>query len=101
MAWWQEYISSSNNTVNSPTIVATAMMVLTGILFLLAIILVCYHCFYHGKGIDSETVKLILGLIVGGGGTGGLGAYLTRSASDSISSRMGGKARPKPEPERD
>ena len=100
MAWWQEYISPSNEKVNSPTIVATAILVLTGILFLLAIILICYHCFYHGKGLDSETVKLILGLIVGGGGTGGLGAYLTRNACD-YSSRMGGKARPKPEPERD
>jgi hypothetical protein len=50
------------------------------VLMLLSIVLIIYHCFYHGKGIDSETVKLILGLL-GGGALNALGSFFSKTTA--------------------
>ncbi len=63
MNWWQEFWSADQSQVHTPQAVLT---IIGTVLMLFCLVLLPYHCFYHGKGIDAETVKLILGLLGGG-----------------------------------
>jgi hypothetical protein len=84
MGFWSELVSPDNSKVSTPQVVAVAPQVILvcmgAVLMLLSIVLIIYHCFYHGKGIDSETVKLILGLL-GGGALNALGSYFSKTTA--------------------
>jgi hypothetical protein len=59
------------------------------ILMFLSVILIIYHCFIHKKGIDGETVKLILGLL--GGGVLNAGAsYFQKTTISSVTGAISG-----------
>jgi hypothetical protein len=75
MGFWSKLISKNDEDVSFPYIV---LLAISAILMLLSIALIIYHCFYHGKGIDDVTVKLILGLL--GGGVLNAGASYFRKA---------------------
>lgn len=84
MGFWQELMSPDNSKVSTPQVLSLAPQVILicmgTVLMLLSIVLIIYHCFYHGKGIDSETVKLILGLL-GGGALNALGSYFSKTTA--------------------
>ena len=84
--FWKKFYCQSNTDVNSPAVVVVVMLIATGILFFVSIILIVYHCFYHGKGLDGEAVKLILGLMGSGSIVGGLGSYFTKTFINMASS---------------
>ena len=98
MGFWQGIASADNTNYHTPYIVLVGIAM---ILMLLSIILIIYHCFYHGKGIDAETVKLILGLL--GGGVLNAGAsYFSKTTVSQITGQIapgpsGGPKETKPE----
>jgi hypothetical protein len=63
MGFWSNLASADNSQVHTPNIILMAIGIL---LMLLSVALIIYHCFIHRKGIDGDTVKLILGLLGGG-----------------------------------
>jgi hypothetical protein len=63
MSFWQELRSADNTKTSTPYVILLAFGT---ILMFVSIVLIIYHCFYHGHGIDKETVTLILGLFGGG-----------------------------------
>ncbi len=75
MVFWREFFSSSNEKVNSPTVIAS---VLAAPIMLLAMAILIYHSFILGKGLDSNVVTLILGLLGGGGIGYGIGHAAAR-----------------------
>lgn len=89
MSFWNEFVSADNTKVHTPQIIFMAISV---ILLLLAIALIIYHSFIHRKGIDGETVKLILGLL--GGGVINAGAsFFSKTVTSSVTA-MGGVPTP-------
>lgn len=76
MGFWAKLISKNDTDVSMPYMI---LMSISIILIVLSIVLICYHCFYHGKGLDEVTVKLILGLF--GGGVLNAGASYFRKAT--------------------
>ena len=79
--FWADLVSADNSKVHTPQVI---LLVIGILLMLLAIVLIIYHCFYHAKGIDGDTVKLILGLL--GGGVLNAGAsYFSKTATTIIS----------------
>jgi hypothetical protein len=84
MGFWSELVSPDNSKVSTPQVmvmIPQVILICTGtILMALSFALIIYHCFYHRKGIDSETVKLILGLL-GGGALNALGSYFSKTTA--------------------
>lgn len=74
--FWAKLISKNDADVSMPYMI---LMSISIVLIVLSIALICYHCFYHGKGLDEGTVKLILGLF--GGGVLNAGASYFRKAT--------------------
>ena len=66
MSFFRDFLSSDNSKVNTITVLASLLVIP---IMLLAMAVLIYHCFYLHKGLDSNVVNLILGL-VGGGGVG-------------------------------
>ena len=71
----QQFWSSDNSKVNSPTVIASLLAVP---IMLLAMAILIYHSFILGKGLDSNVVTLILGLLGGGGLGYGIGHTAAR-----------------------
>lgn len=69
--FWRELWSGDNSKVNTMAVFAAF---LAGPIVLLAIAAIIFHVFIKGKGLDSPTVQLFLGLL--GAATGGLGASM-------------------------
>lgn len=63
MSFWTDLLSSDNSRVHTPQVIFLAIGT---ILMVESLVLIVYHCFIHRKGIDGDTVKLILGLLGGG-----------------------------------
>lgn len=82
MAFWREFFSSSNEKVNSPTVIASLLAVP---IMLLAMAILIYHSFILGKGLDSNVVNLILGLLGGGGIGYGIGRTAAQYSQGSPS----------------
>ena len=81
MSFWSDFVSSDNSTVHTPMVILSVIGVC---IMVLSIALLIYHCFWHGKGLDAETVKLILGLL--GGGVLNAGAsYFSKTGSSYFS----------------
>ena len=66
MGFFRDFLSSDNSKVNTITVLSSLLVIP---IMLLAMAVLVYHCFYLRKGLDSNVVNLILGL-VGGGGVG-------------------------------
>jgi len=66
MSFFRDFLSSDNTRVNTITVLASLLVIP---IMLLAMAVLVYHCFWLHKGLDSNVVNLILGL-VGGGGVG-------------------------------
>lgn len=84
MGFWSDLASPDNAKVSTPQVLSMVpQMIMVGlgtILMGVSIVLIIYHCFYHRKGIDGDTVKLILGLM--GGGVLNAGAsYFSRTTA--------------------
>lgn len=84
MGFWSDLTSPDNTKVSTPQVLSLVpqviLMVLGIILMVVSIVLIIYHCFYHGKGIDGDTVKLILGLL-GGGVLNAVGSYFSKTST--------------------
>jgi len=89
MGFWKEFVSGDNTRVNTPTVIATILTIPVIILALAALV---FHIFILGRGLDSQAVALILGLM----GGGGLGYGLGRGATAWTVSRIPPGWRPPP-----
>ena len=86
MDFLNKLVSADNSEVHTPYVI---LMAIGTILMLLSVALIIYHCFIHRKGIDGETVKLILGLL--GGGVLNAGAsYFNKTVISSVTGIMAG-----------
>lgn len=79
MGFWADLASSDNNKVNTPQVIFLALAV---ILVLLAIAVLIYHCFWKGKGLDAEVVKLF-GILLGGGVINAGASYFSKTTATS------------------
>jgi hypothetical protein len=80
MGFFTELASADNSQIHTPNIILMAIGIL---LMLLSVTLIVYHCFIHHKGIDGDTVKLILGLL--GGGVLNAGAsYFSKTVTSNV-----------------
>lgn len=77
MGFWADLASSDNNKVNTPQVI---FLVLAVILVLLAIAVLIYHCFWKGKGLDAEVVKLF-GILLGGGVVNAGASYFSKTTA--------------------
>jgi hypothetical protein len=86
MSFWSKLIDKNDTTVHTPYVLLMAIGI---IIMFLSVALIIYHCFIHKKGIDGETVKLILGLL--GGGVLNAGAsYFQKTTFSSVSGMIAG-----------
>lgn len=81
MGFWSGLASADNSKVNTPQVI---LLVLAAILILLAIAILIYHCFWKGKGLDVEVVKLF-GILLGGGVLNAGASYFSKTATTIIS----------------
>ena len=80
MSFWSDLASADNSKVHTPQVI---LMAIGTLIMVVALVLIVYHCFWHGKGIDGETVKLILGLL--GGGVLNAGAsFFSKTVTSSV-----------------
>ena len=71
MNFWREFVSGSNQIVNSMAVLA---VVLAAPVVAIASASIIFHVFILKKGLDGPTVNLLLGML--GAATGGLGASM-------------------------
>lgn len=88
----QNFISSDNSKVNSPTVMAAVITTILAALAIPVTILgmcaVYHHVWVLKKGLDSPVVSLILGL-AGGGGVGvGVGMGISRIGRGGMIGRV-------------
>ncbi|MCL4502095.1 MAG: hypothetical protein M1438_09590 [Deltaproteobacteria bacterium] len=84
MGFLQEFLSGSNDKVNSPTVIGTCITLIMAALAIPAGVLGLWAFYHHvwtlKKGLDGSAVQLI-GLLIGGGGVGcGIGYGINRFA---------------------
>ena len=88
MGFWSDLASPDNSKVSTPQVLSMVpQMIMLGfgiILMGVAIVLIIYHCFYHAKGIDGETVKLILGLLGCGAFNAGAAFFSRTTATTTV-----------------
>lgn len=82
MGFWSDFASADNSQVHTPYVI---LICIGCVIMALSVVLIIYHCFWHGKGIDSETVKLILGLLGGGVINAGT-SYFSKTTMSQITS---------------
>ena len=71
MNFWREFVSGSNQIVNSMAVLA---LVLAAPVVAIASAAIIFHVFILKKGLDGPTVNLLLGML--GAATGGLGVSM-------------------------
>lgn len=90
MSFWSDLLSSDNSKVHTPQVI---FLVIGTILMLESLVLIIYHCFIHRKGIDGDTVKLILGLLGGGVINAGT-SFFSKTVVSSVTGAVDGAPLP-------
>lgn len=86
MNFWEEFWGADNSKVHTPQAI---LLFIAGILILLAVAILIYHCFWKGKGLDAEVVKLF-GILLGGGVLNAGASYFSKTVISSVTGAVGG-----------